>query len=119
MPPEDAPKTPAEAEQALERLLMKSPTRRDSYSDTTEEDEDDEEGQSYSPAGLEQLRQIREQNKAPWQLDHTVHSAYHGANQAPNEPENNKRCMMVLQNLFLSLTPRTSDVTIHMRDSYS
>ncbi|XP_062868061.1 tyrosine-protein phosphatase non-receptor type 13 [Trichomycterus rosablanca] len=88
-PQEDAQGAAGEAEQALERLLMKSPTRRDSYSDTSEEDEEDEEG--FSPAGLEQLRQIREQNKVPWQLDHTVHSGYHGTNQSADEPETNKR----------------------------
>lgn len=36
-------------EEALERLLMKSPSRRDSYSDSTDEDEDGEVEEAFSP----------------------------------------------------------------------
>ncbi|XP_046724590.1 tyrosine-protein phosphatase non-receptor type 13 isoform X4 [Silurus meridionalis] len=58
-------------EEALERMLMKSPSRRDSYSDSTDDDDDDEEG--FSPAG---------QNESSWEMDDTIRSAYANANQS-------------------------------------
>ncbi|XP_030624009.1 tyrosine-protein phosphatase non-receptor type 13 [Chanos chanos] len=81
-------------EEALERLLKKSPGRRDSYSDTTEDEEVEE---AFSPA-LEQawdrstyqtpsnsltLGRLS-QYETPCELDDTVRSAYYSPNQSVN-----------------------------------
>lgn len=67
-------------EQALERMLMKSPSRRDSYSDSTEEEEEEEEG--FSPAG----------RSAPTrEMDDTIRSAYVSAGQAADRAETSRR----------------------------
>uniref|UniRef100_A0AAY4EXT1 Tyrosine-protein phosphatase non-receptor type 20 n=1 Tax=Denticeps clupeoides TaxID=299321 RepID=A0AAY4EXT1_9TELE len=84
-------------EEALERLLMKSPSRRDSYSDTTDEDDEEVEG-AFSPA-QEHTSHTRDQSiyqppsnslalrhnshsEIPCGLDDTVHSAYYSPDQS-------------------------------------
>lgn len=67
-------------EQALERMLMKSPSRRDSYSDSTDEDEEEEEG--FGPVG---------QSEPAWEIDDTIRSAYVSAGQAADRAETNRR----------------------------
>ncbi|GAA6065718.1 tyrosine-protein phosphatase non-receptor type 13 isoform X1, partial [Tachysurus ichikawai] len=68
-------------EQALDRMLMKSPSRRDSYSDSTDEEEEVEE-EGLSPAG---------QNESVLETDDTIRSAYTdteaGVSQAAHRPE--------------------------------
>lgn len=60
---------------------MKSPSRRDSYSDSTDEEgEEDEEG--FSPAG---------QNESAWEMDDTIHSAYVNASQSADRAEASRR----------------------------
>ncbi|XP_060747703.1 tyrosine-protein phosphatase non-receptor type 13 isoform X3 [Tachysurus vachellii] len=64
-PPQEE-KVNSMVEQALDRMLMKSPSRRDSYSDSTDEEEEvDEEG--LSPAG---------QKESVSETDDTIRSAY-------------------------------------------
>uniref|UniRef100_A0A8C1AMV9 Tyrosine-protein phosphatase non-receptor type 20 n=1 Tax=Cyprinus carpio carpio TaxID=630221 RepID=A0A8C1AMV9_CYPCA len=54
-PPQTArPRAVGPVEEALERLMVKSPSRRDSYSDSTDNDELEE---AFSPANLEQASQ--------------------------------------------------------------
>ncbi|XP_017347794.1 tyrosine-protein phosphatase non-receptor type 13 isoform X2 [Ictalurus punctatus] len=78
---EETPNSLGIVEQALERMLMKSPSRRDSYSDSTDEEgEEDEEG--FSPAG---------QNESAWEMDDTIHSAYVNASQSADRAEASRR----------------------------
>lgn len=80
-PQEETPNSLGIVEQALERMLMKSPSRRDSYSDSTDEEgEEDEEG--FSPAG---------QNESAWEMDDTIHSAYVNASQSADRAEASRR----------------------------
>ncbi|XP_041741271.1 tyrosine-protein phosphatase non-receptor type 13 isoform X2 [Coregonus clupeaformis] len=84
---------PGPVEEALERLLMKSPSRRDSYSDSTDDEEVEE---AFSPS-LEQGRQAWDrsiyqtpssnltlgrlrQYETPCELDDTIRSAYYSPN---------------------------------------
>lgn len=78
-PEEEKPNSLGMVEQALERMLMKSPSRRDSYSDSTDEEEDEE---GFRPAG---------QNESSWELDDTIRSAYASASQSANRPEASTR----------------------------
>ncbi|MGL6084262.1 MAG: hypothetical protein ACRC4N_18155 [Gammaproteobacteria bacterium] len=63
-PPEVRESSIAMVEQALERMLMKSPSRRDSYSDSTDEEKQEED---LSPGG---------QNGSVLEIDDTIRSAY-------------------------------------------
>uniref|UniRef100_A0AAR2IUA4 Protein tyrosine phosphatase non-receptor type 13 n=1 Tax=Pygocentrus nattereri TaxID=42514 RepID=A0AAR2IUA4_PYGNA len=89
-------------EQVLERLLMKSPSRRDSYSDSTDDDEEVEE--AFSPAGLEQDSQSWDrsvyqtpsanlalgrhgQYETPCELDDSVRSAYFSPSQSASRTD--------------------------------
>lgn len=84
-PQEEKASSMAVVEQALERMLMKSPSRRDSYSDSTdEEDEEDEEEdeEGFGPAS---------QNESTWEMDDTIRSAYANAGQAADRAEANRR----------------------------
>ncbi|XP_051533072.1 tyrosine-protein phosphatase non-receptor type 13 isoform X2 [Myxocyprinus asiaticus] len=86
-------------EEALERSLMKSPTRRDSYSDSTDNDELEE---AFSPANLEQVSQAWDRSvyQTPMStrlgqydspnLDDPVRSAYYSPRQSTSRPEVNK-----------------------------
>ncbi|XP_037401932.1 tyrosine-protein phosphatase non-receptor type 13 isoform X2 [Pygocentrus nattereri] len=93
-------------EQVLERLLMKSPSRRDSYSDSTDDDEEVEE--AFSPAGLEQDSQSWDrsvyqtpsanlalgrhgQYETPCELDDSVRSAYFSPSQSASRTDAGKR----------------------------
>ncbi|XP_055720551.1 tyrosine-protein phosphatase non-receptor type 13 isoform X5 [Salvelinus fontinalis] len=84
---------PGQMEEALDRLLMKSPSRRDSYSDTTDDEEVEE---AFSPS-QEQGRQAWDrsiyqnpssnltlgrlhQYETPCELDDTIRSAYYSSN---------------------------------------
>ncbi|XP_028828542.1 tyrosine-protein phosphatase non-receptor type 13 isoform X2 [Denticeps clupeoides] len=95
-------------EEALERLLMKSPSRRDSYSDTTDEDDEEVEG-AFSPA-QEHTSHTRDQSiyqppsnslalrhnshsEIPCGLDDTVHSAYYSPDQSLSRTDLNRRCV--------------------------
>lgn len=88
-------------EDALERLLMKSPSRRDSYSDSTDNDELEE---AFSPANLEQASQAywdRSVYQTPMErlpydanMDDTVQSAYYSPRQSMSRPEVNRRSEM-------------------------
>ncbi|KAK7143198.1 hypothetical protein R3I93_014385 [Phoxinus phoxinus] len=82
-------------EEALERLLMKSPSRRDSYSDSTDSDEMEE---AFSPANLEQASQAWDRSvyqtpmeRLPYEanMDDTVRSAYYSPRQSMSRPEAN------------------------------
>ncbi|KAG1973089.1 tyrosine-protein phosphatase non-receptor type [Pimephales promelas] len=83
-------------EAALERLLMKSPSRRDSYSDSTDNDEMEE---AFSPANLEQASQAWDRSvyqtpmeRLPYEanMDDTVRSAYYSPRQSMSRPEVNR-----------------------------
>lgn len=79
-------------EEALERLILKTPTRHNSYSDSTDGDEEVEE--AFSPSALENSRQNWERSvyqtpsnnlglgryDSPSQLDDTIRSAYYSPN---------------------------------------
>uniref|UniRef100_A0A665WU54 Protein tyrosine phosphatase non-receptor type 13 n=1 Tax=Echeneis naucrates TaxID=173247 RepID=A0A665WU54_ECHNA len=81
-------------EEALERLMLKTPGRRNSYSDSTDGDEEVEE--AFSPSTLEQSRQSWDQSvyqtpssnlglgryDSTGQLDDTIHSAFYSANRS-------------------------------------
>ncbi|KAM9539338.1 tyrosine-protein phosphatase non-receptor type 13 isoform 3-T3 [Salvelinus alpinus] len=84
---------PGQMEEALDRLLMKSPSRRDSYSDSTDDEEVEE---AFSPS-QEQGRQAWDrsiyqtpssnltlgrlrQYETPCELDDTIRSAYYSSN---------------------------------------
>ncbi|XP_072517400.1 tyrosine-protein phosphatase non-receptor type 13 isoform X2 [Salminus brasiliensis] len=109
--PKPAPSTasppPAEStlgpvEQVLERLLMKSPSRRDSYSDSTDDDDDEEVEEAFSPASLEQASMNWDhsiyqtpsrpgQFDGPCDLDDSVRSAYYSASQSASRTANSNR----------------------------
>lgn len=79
-------------EEALERLRLKSPGRHNSYSDSTDGDEEVEE--AFSPSLAEQSRKTWEQSvyhtpsgslglgryDSSGQLDDTIHSAFYSPN---------------------------------------
>ncbi|KAL6469588.1 hypothetical protein MHYP_G00207070, partial [Metynnis hypsauchen] len=113
--PKPAPRAPSPpqaerplgaVEQVLERLLMKSPSRRDSYSDSTDDDEEVEE--AFSPAGLEQDSESWDrsvyqtpsanlalgrpgQYETPCELDDSVRSAYFSPSQSASRTDVGKR----------------------------
>uniref|UniRef100_A0A8B9GLR5 Tyrosine-protein phosphatase non-receptor type 20 n=1 Tax=Astyanax mexicanus TaxID=7994 RepID=A0A8B9GLR5_ASTMX len=98
--PPQAEKVLGPVEQVLERLLMKSPSRRDSYSDSTDDEEDEDVEEAFSPASMEQaslnwdhsvyqtpranLPQGRPGHyDSPSELDDSIHSAYYSSSQSP------------------------------------
>ncbi|XP_052314525.1 tyrosine-protein phosphatase non-receptor type 13 isoform X4 [Oncorhynchus keta] len=105
---------PGQMEEALDRLLMKSSSRRDSYSDSTDDEEVEE---AFSPS-LEQGRQAWDrsiyqtpssnltlerlrQYETPCELDDTIRSAYYSSNLSLSNLS--KRCP--------SSSPRVPDLT--------
>uniref|UniRef100_A0A671LW79 Tyrosine-protein phosphatase non-receptor type 20 n=1 Tax=Sinocyclocheilus anshuiensis TaxID=1608454 RepID=A0A671LW79_9TELE len=79
--------------QALERLMLKSPSRRDSYSDSTDNDELEE---AFSPTNLEQASQAWDRSvyQTPMgrlpdeaNMDDTVRSAYYSPRQSMSRPD--------------------------------
>lgn len=61
---------------------MKSPSRRDSYSDSTDDDEEEEDEEGVRPAG---------QRESAWEMDDTIRSAYANASQSADRPEASRR----------------------------
>ncbi|KAM4634950.1 tyrosine-protein phosphatase non-receptor type 13 isoform 3-T4 [Polymixia lowei] len=91
-------------EEALERLLLKTPGRRNSYSDSTDGDEEVEE--AFSPSTVELSRQNWEPSiyqtpcsnlgmgryDNPSQLDDTIQSAFYSPNLSVTRSDLSKRC---------------------------
>uniref|UniRef100_A0A8C4F8Q1 Tyrosine-protein phosphatase non-receptor type 13 n=1 Tax=Dicentrarchus labrax TaxID=13489 RepID=A0A8C4F8Q1_DICLA len=83
---------PGAVEEALERLLLKTPGRHNSYSDSTDGDEEVEE--AFSPSTMDQNKQTWERSvyhtpssnlglgryDSSGQLDDTIHSAFYSPN---------------------------------------
>ncbi len=87
-------------EEALERLMVKSPSRRDSYSDSTDNDELEE---AFSPANLEQASQAWDRSvyqtpmgRLPYEadMDDTIRSAYYSPRQSMSRPDVSRRSEM-------------------------
>ncbi|XP_035463930.2 tyrosine-protein phosphatase non-receptor type 13 isoform X1 [Scophthalmus maximus] len=90
-------------EEALERLLLKTPGRRNSYSDSTDGDEEVEE--AFSPSTLEHSRQTWEQSvyhnpssnlglgqyDSTGQMDSTIHSPFYSPNLPKSRSNLSKR----------------------------
>ncbi|XP_066502653.1 tyrosine-protein phosphatase non-receptor type 13 [Hoplias malabaricus] len=105
-------------EQMLERLMMKSPSRRDSYSDSTEEEDDEEVEKAFSPSALEKegpnwdqsLFQTPSSRLESYQtVDESVHSAYYPPVQSANRTDIGKRALSLsplLSELKSSVGPR-------------
>uniref|UniRef100_A0A8C1ZNM6 Tyrosine-protein phosphatase non-receptor type 20 n=1 Tax=Cyprinus carpio TaxID=7962 RepID=A0A8C1ZNM6_CYPCA len=93
-PPQTArPRAVGPVEEALERLMVKSPSRRDSYSDSTDNDELEE---AFSPANLEQASQAWDRSvyqtsmgRLPYEadMDDTIRSAYYSPRQSMSRPD--------------------------------
>ncbi|KAM9841573.1 tyrosine-protein phosphatase non-receptor type 13 [Aulostomus maculatus] len=91
-------------EDLLERLQLKTPGRQNSYSDSTDGDEEVEE--AFSPSALEHSRQTWDRSvyqtpssnlglgcyDSPGQLDDTVHSAFYSPNLSMTRSDLSKRC---------------------------
>uniref|UniRef100_A0A672Q2A9 Tyrosine-protein phosphatase non-receptor type 20 n=1 Tax=Sinocyclocheilus grahami TaxID=75366 RepID=A0A672Q2A9_SINGR len=84
-------------EEALERLMLKSPSRRDSYSDSTDNDELEE---AFSPTNLEQASQAWDRSvyqtpmgRLPYEadMDDTIRSAYYSPRQSMSRPDVSRR----------------------------
>uniref|UniRef100_A0A672SQU9 Tyrosine-protein phosphatase non-receptor type 13 n=1 Tax=Sinocyclocheilus grahami TaxID=75366 RepID=A0A672SQU9_SINGR len=92
-PPQmERPRAVGAVEEALERLMLKSPSRRDSYSDSTDNDELEE---AFSPTNLEQASQAWDRSvyQTPMgrlpdeaNMDDTVRSAYYSPRQSMSRP---------------------------------
>lgn len=78
-PQEERANSMGQVEQALERMLMKSPSRRDSYSDSTDEEEEEE---GFNPAG---------QNESALETDDTIRSAYANTDATAGQDVQNRR----------------------------
>uniref|UniRef100_A0A8C1ZPB0 Tyrosine-protein phosphatase non-receptor type 20 n=1 Tax=Cyprinus carpio TaxID=7962 RepID=A0A8C1ZPB0_CYPCA len=97
-PPQTArPRAVGPVEEALERLMVKSPSRRDSYSDSTDNDELEE---AFSPANLEQASQAWDRSvyqtsmgRLPYEadMDDTIRSAYYSPRQSMSRPDVSRR----------------------------
>ncbi|KAM7368864.1 hypothetical protein PAMP_013169 [Pampus punctatissimus] len=91
-------------EEALERLLLKTPGRHNSYSDSTDGDEEVDE--AFSPSTLEHSRQSWERSvyqtpssnlglgryNSTGQLDTTINSAFYSPNLSMTRSDLSKRC---------------------------
>ncbi|XP_076613627.1 tyrosine-protein phosphatase non-receptor type 13 isoform X2 [Chaetodon auriga] len=91
-------------EEALERLRLKTPGRHNSYSDSTDGDEEVEE--AFSPSALEHSRKTWDQSlyhtpssnlglgryDSTGQLDETVHSAFYSPNLSVTRSDLSMRC---------------------------
>uniref|UniRef100_A0A673HXA3 Tyrosine-protein phosphatase non-receptor type 20 n=1 Tax=Sinocyclocheilus rhinocerous TaxID=307959 RepID=A0A673HXA3_9TELE len=94
-PQTECPRAVGAVEEALERLMLKSPSRRDSYSDSTDNDELEE---AFSPTNLEQASQAWDRSvyQTPMgrlpdeaNMDDTVRSAYYSPRQSMSRPDVN------------------------------
>uniref|UniRef100_A0A671LXJ2 Tyrosine-protein phosphatase non-receptor type 20 n=1 Tax=Sinocyclocheilus anshuiensis TaxID=1608454 RepID=A0A671LXJ2_9TELE len=92
-PQTECPRGVGAVEEALERLMLKSPSRRDSYSDSTDNDELEE---AFSPTNLEQASQAWDRSvyQTPMgrlpdeaNMDDTVRSAYYSPRQSMSRPD--------------------------------
>uniref|UniRef100_A0A671RBR6 Tyrosine-protein phosphatase non-receptor type 13 n=1 Tax=Sinocyclocheilus anshuiensis TaxID=1608454 RepID=A0A671RBR6_9TELE len=92
-PQTERPRAVGPVEEALERLMVKSPSRRDSYSDSTDNDELEE---AFSPANLEQASQAWDRSvyqtpmgRLPYEadIDDTIRSAYYSPRQSMSRPD--------------------------------
>lgn len=95
-------------EEALERLLLKTPGRHNSYSDSTDGDEEVEE--AFSPSSLEQSRQTWERSvyqtpnsnlglgryDSTDQLDDTITSAFYSPNMSMTRSDLSKRYLILM-----------------------
>uniref|UniRef100_A0A8C9WDL8 Tyrosine-protein phosphatase non-receptor type 20 n=1 Tax=Scleropages formosus TaxID=113540 RepID=A0A8C9WDL8_SCLFO len=91
-------------EEALERLMLKNPSRRDSYSDSTDNEEVEK---AFSPPGLDLSNQSWDpslyqtpnknlclglsQYETPSELDSTIRSAYYSPSQSPLSDFNRRK----------------------------
>ncbi|XP_029921102.1 tyrosine-protein phosphatase non-receptor type 13 isoform X2 [Myripristis murdjan] len=106
-------------EEALERLLHKTPGRQNSYSDSTDGDEEVEE--AFSPSALEHSRQTWEQSiyqtpssnlglgryDSSSQLDDSIHSAFYSPNLSLTRSDLSKGCPSSLLTSELSASQPT------------
>ncbi|XP_042634618.1 tyrosine-protein phosphatase non-receptor type 13-like isoform X2 [Cyprinus carpio] len=92
-PQTEHPREMGAVEEALERLMLKSPSRRDSYSDSTDNDELEE---AFSPSNLEKTSQAWDRSvyQTPMgrlsdeaNMDDTVQSAYYSPRQSMSRPD--------------------------------
>ncbi len=97
-------------EEALERLLLKTPARHNSYSDSTDGDEEVEE--AFSPSTVEHSRQTWERSvyhtpssnlglgryDSTGQLDDTIHSAFYSPNLSMTRSDLSKRYLIAISN---------------------
>ncbi|XP_016408053.1 tyrosine-protein phosphatase non-receptor type 13-like [Sinocyclocheilus rhinocerous] len=100
-PQTECPRAVGAVEEALERLMLKSPSRRDSYSDSTDNDELEE---AFSPTNLEQASQAWDRSvyQTPMgrlpdeaNMDDTVRSAYYSPRQSMSRPDVSRRVNLV------------------------
>ncbi|XP_070780338.1 tyrosine-protein phosphatase non-receptor type 13 isoform X2 [Enoplosus armatus] len=105
-------------EEALERLLLKTPGRHNSYSDSTDGDEEVEE--AFSPSTVEHSRQTWERSvyhtpssnlglgryDSIGQLDDTTHSAFYSPDLSMTRQDLSKRCPSSPVTADLQSSPR-------------
>uniref|UniRef100_A0A3P8TL35 Tyrosine-protein phosphatase non-receptor type 13 n=1 Tax=Amphiprion percula TaxID=161767 RepID=A0A3P8TL35_AMPPE len=103
-PSSQGSRKPGAVEDALERLLLKTPGRHNSYSDSTDGDEEVEE--AFSPSTMENSRQSWERSvyqtpssnlglgryDSTGQLDDSVHSAFYSPNLSMTRSDLSNRC---------------------------
>uniref|UniRef100_A0A4W6CBS6 Protein tyrosine phosphatase non-receptor type 13 n=1 Tax=Lates calcarifer TaxID=8187 RepID=A0A4W6CBS6_LATCA len=101
-------------EEALERLLQKTPGRHNSYSDSTDGDEEVEE--AFSPSTLEHSRQTWERSvyqtpssnigmgrfDSTGQMDDTIHSAFYSPNLSMTRSDLSKRYLISVKIMVIS-----------------
>uniref|UniRef100_A0A671RBF6 Tyrosine-protein phosphatase non-receptor type 13-like n=1 Tax=Sinocyclocheilus anshuiensis TaxID=1608454 RepID=A0A671RBF6_9TELE len=120
-PQTERPRAVGPVEEALERLMVKSPSRRDSYSDSTDNDELEE---AFSPANLEQASQAWDRSvyqtpmgRLPYEadIDDTIRSAYYSPRQSMSRPDVSRRSEMYflsIRQLFFFV-----NMCLHVRSS--
>ncbi|XP_026090947.1 tyrosine-protein phosphatase non-receptor type 13-like isoform X2 [Carassius auratus] len=95
-PQTEHPRGVGAVEEALEKLMLKSPSRRDSYSDSTDNEELEE---AFSPTNLEQASQAWDRSvyQTPMgrlsdeaNTDDTVRSAYYSPRQSMSRPDDSR-----------------------------
>ncbi|XP_023136642.2 tyrosine-protein phosphatase non-receptor type 13 isoform X2 [Amphiprion ocellaris] len=103
-PSSQGSRKPGAVEDALERVLLKTPGRHNSYSDSTDGDEEVEE--AFSPSTMENSRQSWERSvyqtpssnlglgryDSTGQLDDSVHSAFYSPNLSMTRSDLSNRC---------------------------
>lgn len=96
-------------EEALERLRLKTPGRHNSYSDSTDGDEEVEE--AFSPSAVEHSRQLWEQSvyhtpsnnlglgryDSTGQLDDTINTAFYSPNLSMTRADLSKRYQIMIK----------------------